>query len=973
MKNWINLNVHSYYSFLQSTVSIKNIIDFAINHEQEYACLVDENVMYGAMEFYDACKLNHLKPIVGLQIEYQKSLLVIIAKNYEGYQALLKISSLVMLKDQLDLTDFLSDNIYVIRLTGDFNWASKNFFVNDQSSSNRIACHEVRIKKPEDAILLSVINAIDQETKLCADELHQVNHDLCFWTKEQMAEHYDSIALDNLDKLVTSCDLEIIKNNTKNILRYPWTEGLSSADYLRKLVFNHLDQYLTFHPELNKDEYINRANHELEVINQKGFDDYFLIVQDFINWAKSQKIVVGPGRGSAAGSLVSFCLNITEIDPLQYDLLFERFLNKDRESMPDIDTDIMDSRRDEVIDYLFKKYGDDHVAHIITFSRMKAKMAIRDVGRVLNVDSNLVDKICKNLPLECDYQLVNNLSKSNLLMEEYQQNPILFHLSDALIGLPRQFGTHAAGMVLSNSVLTDALPIQAGLNDRSMCQYSMEYLEDLGLIKMDLLGLRNLTILDNILKLVKYVRGIDIDLQKLPLNDEATFKMLSEGKTNGIFQLESDGMRKILKRMHPQNIEDISLVSAMYRPGALQNINLYLERRKKNEQPPYLNEAIKKVLYPTYGVIIYQEQIIQLVQIVAKFNGAKSDTFRRAISKKKESVILEMKKEFIEAAMNNGYSEKDALGIFEYMESFANYGFNHSHSLSYSYISYWLAYLKCHYPLETISVLLSFGDSSKEKVLSYIKESISLGIKILPPDINLSNLNFVLNGNQIIFSLVSINGVGIENAKKMIAIRNAQDNHKFTDALKAIAILSNNGISTKMLELLIKVGAFDYLEPRRNYLLTNLPVLTNKKMNLLDQNNNFIFDLDLKTNVTENPEEYAQWELKLLGMSFVVSKWQKIYDELESAYQLVHLNEVTSKDKCNVLLQIDKLVLSQSTSNKTILKLTVMENNEKYLLYAFSDAKTLYSQMVEAKYCIVNLKPYKDTYTIQHLVKVIKE
>lgn len=972
MKNLINLNVHSYYSFLQSTVSVKNIIDFALANHQEYACLVDENVMYGAMEFYDACLMHNLKPIIGLQIEDKKSKLVVIAKDYEGYQSLLKISSLIMLKEEWNLTDFLSDHIFVIRLSGTFAWNSDNFFIADQTSVNRIACHEVRINQPQDAVLLSVIKAIDQEVKLQAEELHQADTQLCFWTPQQMREHYDEVGLNNLTKLVQSCDLHIVKNNTKNILRYPWTDGLSSADYLRRLVFERLEAYLSDHPELNKTAYVDRANHELEVINQKGFDDYFLIVQDFINWAKNQKIVVGPGRGSAAGSLVSFCLNITEIDPLQYDLLFERFLNKDRMSMPDIDTDIMDSKRDEVIDYLFRKYGDNHVAHIITFSRMKAKMAIRDVGRVLNIDSNIIDKICKNLPLECDYDLVNNLSKSELLMEEYQQNPILFHLSDALIGLPRQFGTHAAGMVLSNTDLTDVLPIQAGLNDRSMCQYSMEYLEDLGLIKMDLLGLRNLTILDNILKLIKYVRGIEINLQKLPLDDEATFNMLSEGKTNGIFQLESDGMRKILKRMHPKTIEDISLVSAMYRPGALQNINLYLQRRQKNEQPAYLNDAIKKVLYPTYGVIIYQEQIIQLVQIVANFNGAKSDTFRRAISKKKESVILEMKKEFIAAAMKNGYTENDALAIFEYMESFANYGFNHSHSLSYSYISYWLAYLKCHYPLETISVLLSFGDSSKEKVLSYIKESISLGIKILPPDINLSGLNFVLNGNQIIFSLVSINGVGIENAKKIMSVRQSQENYKFTSAIKAIAILANNGISCKMLESLIKVGAFDNLDPRRNYLLTNLPVLTNKKMNLLDKNNNFLFDLDLNEHVTENPEEYVQWELKLLGMSFVVSKWQKLFTDLESAYQLVHLSDVTNNEKFNALLQIEKLVLTQSSSNKTILKLTVMENNEKHLLYAFIDAKTLYAQLIEAKYCIVNLKPYKDTFAIQHLVKVMK-
>ena len=973
MNKIINLNTHSYYSFLNSCLNVDDIIKHALDNKQEYACLVDINVMYGAIEFYQKCLQNNLKPILGLQFNYQNSDLVVIAKNQNGYKTLLKLSSNLMTNNPLDLNNYLSNDIFVIRLSGLLNLEFEGFFIDGNGLENSIACHSVFFEKPTDFGLYQVIKAIQNEDKLSPNQIQKTNEELCFWNDERMKTEYSEKSILNLEKLLSQCNLVLENDHSKNILKFPVPDGLSSKEYIKNLCVKFLKEYLNSNPYLDKRKYADRLAYELEIINEKGFNDYFLIVQDFINWAKQNKIIVGPGRGSAAGSLVSFCLNITEIDPIQYNLIFERFLNKDRMSMPDIDTDIMDSRRDEVIDYLFKKYGEEHVAHIITFSRMKAKMAIRDVGRVLNIIPSIVDKIAKNISSEYELDILLAIKGSSLLTEEYTQNKTLFDYSNKLIGFPRQFGTHAAGIVLSNSKLSDVLPVQSGINDKSMCQYSMEYLEDLGLIKMDLLGLRNLTILDGILKLIRYTRGIDIDLQKLDLQDKSTFEMLSKGETNGIFQLESDGMRRILKRMNPENIEDISLVSAMYRPGAMQNINLYLARRKNNEQPKYLNSDIERILYPTYGVIIYQEQIIQLVQIIAKFDGSKSDSFRRAISKKKESVILEMKKEFVTAAIQNNYSEKDALEIFEYMEQFANYGFNHSHSLAYSYISYWLAYLKCHYPLETISVLLSFGDSSKEKILSYIKESKELGIRICRPDINLSTTNFVIHKNEIIFSLISISGLGNETSKKILEIRNTMPNKRFDDAIKAIAILSNRGVSTKVIESLIKVGAFDSLEPRRQFLIDNLTKITNKKMNLLDQNNNFIFDLGLTDNSIENYEEYSAWETKLLGLSFVKTKEQQIFDEYEKKFNLVSFDEVNDSNKFNSLVKLEKVLLTQSSTNKTILKITVVQNNKKYYLYSFSDVQNQYDKIKDSKYFVGTFKPYRDTFTLQDVLSKIGE
>ena len=973
MNKIINLNIHSYYSFLNSCLSVDDIINIALENRQEYACLVDINVMYGALEFYNACLKHNLKPILGLQINYENSDIVIIAKNNEGYKTLLKLSSNVMTEKTFNIYELLNENIFVIRLNGQFNWDNNNFYIDGNDFTNPIACHSVHFKEPSDFGLYQVVKAIQNEDKISAFQLSQTNLEMAYWDDQMMSQNYSLKALENLNYVIENCNLVLETDNSKNILKYPTPDNVSAKEYIKKLCVNFLKPYLEARPHLNKKQYVARLNYELEIINSKGFDDYFLIVQDFINWAKNNKIIVGPGRGSAAGSLVSFCLNITEIDPIQYDLLFERFLNKDRMSMPDIDTDIMDSRRDEVIEYLFNKYGSNHVAHIITFSKMKAKMAIRDVGRVLNIQPSIVDKIAKNIPVEFENDIMQAIKNSNVLTEEYTQNKLLFDYSNKLIGLPRQFGTHAAGIVLSNTELTDVLPIQTGLNDKSMCQYSMEYLEDLGLIKMDLLGLRNLTILDGIVKLIKYTRGIDINLQNLDLNDKPTFEMLARGETNGIFQLESDGMRRILKRLVPQSIEDISLVSAMYRPGAMQNINLYLARRKNNEQPKYLNDDIKRVLYPTYGVIIYQEQIIQLVQIVAKFDGAKSDSFRRAISKKKESVILEMKKSFIEAAIKNNYSEQDALEMFDYMEQFANYGFNHSHSLAYSYISYWLAYLKCHYPLETISVLLSFGDSSKEKVLSYIKESKDLGIQICKPDINLSTTNFVIYKNEIIFSLTSITGLGQETAKKIMEVRRNYPNGVFDDAIKAIALLSNNGVSSKVIESLIKTGAFDSLETRRNYLLENLDKITNKKVNLLDQDNNFIFDLDLNPDVLENIDDYSQWETKLLGMSFVKTKEQNFFENFKDKFSLKQFNDVNDKNNFNCLIKIEKIQSTVTKTQKPMLIIKCIQNNQKYSLFAFNNVDELNEQLKNSQYIIGSFKSYRDTFTLQNVIYKIGE
>ena len=489
------------------------------------------------------------------------------------------------------------------------------------------------------------------------------------------------------------------------------------------------------------ENYLYRLKYELEVIDKMGFNDYFLVVQDYVNYAKNKGIIVGPGRGSAAGSLVAFLLGITTVDPIKNNLIFERFLNPQRSTMPDIDVDFMDDRRNEVVEYLFEKYSKNNVAHIIIFQRMKAKMVIRDVGRILSMNRVIIDSICSILTDNFD-ELYQETKTAKALQQFQKEYPELFRIAIKLLNFPRQTGLHAAGVVLSSANLTDIVPIQNSADGLLCTQYSMEYLEPLGLIKMDILGLINLTTLNQSITAIEKNHGVKIDLYNIPLNDQKVFNYISAGNTTGIFQLESPGMTRLVTRIKPRNIEDISICSALYRPGPQKNINIYLKNRTHPEEISYLNNDIRKILEPTCNIIIYQEQVIQIVQKIAGFSLADADSFRRAISKKQVSKLASLKKSFIDGGIKNGYSEQKVNEIFDYIFEFANYGFNHSHSLAYSYISYWLAYIAYYYPLEFYSTLLMSNDASTEKINQYINEAKNSGIEVLPPNINLSEYTF---------------------------------------------------------------------------------------------------------------------------------------------------------------------------------------------------------------------------------------
>lgn len=979
MHRLVNLIVHSHYSFLQSTLSLEKIVSFAVNNKCSYASLVDINVMYGAIEFYDLCLKNNLKPIIGLQVKYKDSEFVLIAKNYLGYQCLLKISSIIMTNNEQDWSSLVDENLFVIRLNGTYELTNHLYTLGN--SNNSVAAKPVYYFDQEDTKLFKVLQAIKNEQILSYENLNNLDSDHQLLSPEQIKNSYTIEQITNLQTIVEHVDLVIPKNLSNNMLRFPNPDNIDSKQYLDNLVHTKLLNYLQKNPHLNKDVYLERINFELQIIHDKGFDDYFLVVQDFINYAKSNHIMVGPGRGSAAGSLVSFCLNITELDPVKYNLLFERFLNIERISMPDIDTDVMDTKRDMLIDYLFTKYGYNHVCHIITFARMKAKQAIRDVGRIFNVNLNIINKICKNIKSDFEHDLIDAINhpenfpkhtKSlDILREEFVHNKELFYFSQKLIGLPRQSGTHAAGIILSNDKLTNHVAVQSCLDKKIMCQTSMEYLEDLGLIKIDILGLRNLTIIDSILKLVKYTRNIDLDLQTINLEDKKVFKLFQDAQTNGIFQFESDGMKKVLKSIKPDSLEELALVSAIYRPGASDGIKLYLHNKTHVNELKFVNDEVAKILKPTYGVIVYQEQIIKLVQIIANFDKFKADSFRKAISKKKEDLVLSVKDEFITNAVKNHFSQQQAENEFNTMLKFASYGFNYSHALSYALVSYWLGYLKTYYPIESISVFLTYGDVDPDKMMSYIYEAKQLGIEISGPNINLSNTSFVLQRNKIIFSLTSIPNLGVETAKKIIDLRNKQPQNRFIDANKTIAKLSNLGVSRTVLEYLIKVGSFDGLNKNRDYLLANLDLLSDKKINILNINDSFVFELPLKEDIAYQPNSYSEYEKEVLGINFSLSVLDQLFIKYQHQYQLEHCATNTLFE-FNVLIQIVQITSKISKNNKPYWVVDFIENNLSYSATIFDNLEHLVSELTIGSLWIIKLKsPEKSKH--YNVIKLIKK
>jgi len=567
------------------------------------------------------------------------------------------------------------------------------------------------------------------------------------------------------------------------------------------------------------EEVMKRLKHELLIIEQLGFSDYFLIVADFVQHAKENDIIVGPGRGSAAGSIVSYLLGITNVDPLKYNLLFERFLNPERITMPDIDIDFSDVRREEVIEYIREKYGKDHVAQIITFGTFAARSLLRDLMKTMDINRHDQTYILQHIPVQANQPIVSYIKASKEFQQYIKQSEklrVLFLVAITLEGLPRHISTHAAGIVIGDKKLTENVPLIKGTHDTYLTQYAMNELEAVGLLKIDILGLRNLSLLERIVKSINRKKGRQVDINNLPEQDEKTFALLQAGKTNGIFQLESAGMKRVLQDLQPTSLEDIIALNALYRPGPMENIPTYIDRKHGRKSVTYLHPDLEPILNNTYGVLIYQEQIMQIAHQFAGLSLGEADILRRAISKKNRQLIDEQKETFIRGCMNKGYSKEIAIEIFSWIVKFANYGFNKSHSVAYSQIAYQLSYLKANYPTYFFAHLLGTVLNDANKLRMYIREANELGIEILPPSINKSNAYYTVEKMNIRVGLMAIKGIGFETVKEIMS---ARKNEPFTDLFDFCLRVS---IKRNALETLILAGAFDETYSNRASLLASI-------------------------------------------------------------------------------------------------------------------------------------------------------
>ncbi|EOQ39429.1 DNA polymerase III subunit alpha [Butyricicoccus pullicaecorum] len=888
MENFAHLHVHTEYSLLDGACRIEKLMDRVAELGQTAVAMTDHGVMYGAIDFYRAAKARGIHPVIGCEVyvtpgsRFERGYaqgqwhrhLILLCENMEGYRNLIHMVSLsfsegfyVRPRVDLDLlrkhskgliclSACLAGSIPQALMNGDYEGAKRqalefreifgenNFFLeiqdhgieaqkevnmglyrlSDETGIPLVATNDAHYLTREDARIQDVLMAI-QMGKTVDDPTRMKFETNEFYIKSEeemfalFPTHPDAIA--RTVEIANRCQVEF-EFGKYHLPQFDVPDGYTAREYLDKLCLEGLHER---YPD-DDGTVRERLDYEINMIDKMGFVDYFLIVSDFIHYAKRNGIPVGPGRGSAAGSIVSYCLGITDLDPIKYSLYFERFLNPERVSMPDIDVDFCYVRRPEVIEYVTRKYGADHVAQIVTFGTMAARAAIRDVGRALSIPYNEADAVAKQVPMELHITIDRALTINPELKKMYDSNPTVKNLIDtarALEGMPRHASTHAAGVVITKDPVDTYVPL-ARNDEQMVTQFTMTTLEELGLLKMDFLGLRNLTVIADAEKMIRR-HTPDFSIEKVSDHDAATFQMLGQGRTMGVFQLESAGITNVVTGLRPQSIEDITAVVALYRPGPMQSIPRYIECRHHPEKVRYKHPLLEPILSVTYGCMVYQEQVMEAFRKLAGYSLGKADMVRRAMSKKKfkelekerVSFIYGNPDEGIDGAIARGVPEQTAAEIFDEIMDFANYAFNKAHAVCYAVVSYRTAYLKCHYPREYLAALLTSVLDVPGKISEYIAEAKEMGIRVLPPDVNSSEDGFSVSGEDIRFGLAAIKNVGRAFMRQLVEERQA--NGPYTSLMDFCERLYDKDLNRRALESMIQAGAFDSMGFHRSQML----------------------------------------------------------------------------------------------------------------------------------------------------------
>ncbi|MBO5944793.1 MAG: DNA polymerase III subunit alpha [Clostridia bacterium] len=888
--SFVHLHVHTEYSLLDGVSRLNKLCSAAMMRGQNAIAITDHGNLFGAVDFYKEAKKVGIKPIIGCEVyvaarsrfdkvhgvDSNRHHLVLLCKNETGYKNLTKLVSSAWVdgfytKPRIDrellekyheglicLSACLAGEIPKLILNGEYIkaketaiWYSNlfgkdNYYLEmqDHSLAEQLKVNEgltrlsqetgIPLVATNDVHYIDRADAKVQKVLICIATNHTVDEEsaLEFETDEfylkteaEMRQKFGYVedAIQNTQKIADMCNFDFEFGNTK-LPNFQVPDGITHYDYLREKSYKGLKEKYGENPDKL---YIDRLEYELSVIESMGYVDYFLIVSDFIQYAKDNGIPVGPGRGSGAGSICAYCTGITNVDPIKYNLIFERFLNPERVSMPDIDVDFCYERRQEVIDYVVNKYGADHVAQIVTFGTMAARAAIRDVGRALGMPYATVDNVAKKIPRALGITIEKALKESEdlkLLYDSDEKVKELIDTSMSVEGMPRHASTHAAGIVITDKPVSDYVPLAT--NDESVVtQFTMTTIEELGLLKMDFLGLRTLTVINDCVKMVQR-KNPNFDIEKIDFNDQNVYSLFTSGKTDGVFQCESNGMRSVFMRLKPTNIEDIIAVISLYRPGPMDSIDSYIKNRHNPQNITYKTPMLRQILDVTYGCMVYQEQVMQIFRSLAGYSLGRADIVRRAMSKKKHKVLEDERAFFCDGCAKNGISNEIANEIFDDMSSFASYAFNKSHAAAYAVVAYRTAYLKYYYPSEFMAALLTSVLDNSDKVAGYIDDCKRNGIKILPPNVNFSFKHFTVSNDDkksIMFGLLAIKNLGHDFIDTIITER--EKNGNFTSFYSFCKRVHGKGFNRRSVECLIKSGALDGLGNNRNEMLINLPFI----------------------------------------------------------------------------------------------------------------------------------------------------
>ena len=1018
-KNFTHLHVHTEYSLLDGFSRVKTLVKRAKEKGMSAVAITDHGCMFGAIDFYKAAKAEGIKPIIGCEVytaprkltdkdpNYDKHQghLVLLAKDMTGYKNLIKIVSKSYVdgfyyKPRTDMDELKKHSQGLIALSaclagdvpraimnGNYDKARKlameyrdifgngNYYLEiqdhglpEQKQVNTevvrlsrelniplVATNDVHYVDKDDAKIQDILMCLQMQKTIDDENRMKFPSDEFYLkSREEMEQLFPELeeALDNTNEIAERCNVEF-EFHKYHLPRYDVPEGYTTNGYFRELCQKGLvERYGEDCPE----EYKERLEYELNTIENMEYVEYFLIVWDFINFAKQNNIMVGPGRGSAAGSIVAYTLKITDIDPMKYSLLFERFLNPERVSMPDIDIDFCYERREEVIDYVKRKYGEDHVAQIITFGTMGAKIAIRDVARVLNVSYNKADQIAKEIPFELGMTIDKAMDSNPTLVELYESDAEareVIDISKRLEGTLRHASTHAAGVVIARNPVDEYVPLYKH-QDSITTQFTMTTLEELGLLKMDFLGLRTLTVIRDALDLIELNRDIKgytehIDFSKMEYADDEVFETLSQGNTLGVFQLESSGMRNFMKQLKPNSFEDIVAGISLFRPGPMDSIPTYIENKNNPEKVTYINDKLRPILEVTYGCLVYQEQVMQVVRDLAGYSYGRSDLVRRAMSKKKMDVMEEERQYFIHGkfddegnieipgCIRNGISEEDANKIFDDMIDFARYAFNKSHAAAYGVLAYETAYLKVHYPVEFMAALMTSIMGNSDKVVEYIRECNAIGIPVNPPDINKSFSKFSVEGDSIRFGLAAVKNVGVNIIENIVKEREA--NGEFKDFVDFAKRLDTKDTNKRVVESLIKCGAFDQISENRATLMAGYEsvlesISMDRKKNVQGQISLFdafsaqveeVPDMQLSTNLPVvrefSEKERLNMEKEVLGMYLSGHPLSEYKSELDrkTSINMKKINELKENEKTFMKLHDREVIMGGMVIAKRIM------------------------------------------------------